>query len=140
MRRTGEKKSTSHRLLGGEHTLNSGYLASRLNQTYRQLLGDHELLTADHKQLKGELNQAKLEHTWLDADYSKLKKEFQQLDITTTKLTNQCEVLSVRPAVLHLSSFFAEVEENSAGHLADKRQKETKHTHTLKPNSHTHIV
>lgn len=76
-----------------------GCPVSRLNQTYRQLLGDHELLTADHKQLKGELNQAKLEHTWLDADYSKLKKEFQQLDITTTKLTNQCEVLSVRPTV-----------------------------------------
>lgn len=131
-----------------------GYLLPRLNQTYRQLLGDHELLTADHKQLKGELNQAKLEHTWLDADYSKLKKEFQQLDITTTKLTNQCEVLpvcpSVRPAclslvhlfviylsevflflsfhlsIVYLASYlekpFAQVEENSAGHLA-------KHTH-----------
>lgn len=77
----------------------AGCLLSRLNQTYRQLLGDHELLTADHKQLKGELNQAKLEHTWLDADYSKLKKEFQQLDITTTKLSNQCEVLPVHPSV-----------------------------------------
>lgn len=88
-------------------------LVSRLNQTYRQLLGDHELLAADHKQLKGELNQAKLEHTWLDADYSKLKKEFQQLDITTTKLTNQCEVLPLRPdvrlsiypSIIHLSTF-----------------------------------
>lgn len=66
----------------------------RLNQTYRHLLNDNELLTADHKQLKSQLNEAKLEHTWLDADFSKLKKEFQQLDITSTKLTNQCEVLT----------------------------------------------
>lgn len=66
----------------------------RLNQTYRQLLNDNELLTADHKQLKSQLNEAKLEHTWLEADFSKLKKEFQQLDITSTKLTNQCEVLT----------------------------------------------
>ncbi|XP_029990351.1 girdin isoform X4 [Sphaeramia orbicularis] len=65
-----------------------------LNQTYRQLLNDNELLTADHKQLKGQLNEAKLEHTWLQADFSKLKKEFQQMDITSTKLTNQCELLS----------------------------------------------
>ncbi|XP_049428383.1 girdin-like isoform X5 [Epinephelus fuscoguttatus] len=65
-----------------------------LNQTYRQLLNDNELLTADHKQLKSQLNEAKLEHTWLEADFSKLKKEFQQLDITSTKLTNQCELLS----------------------------------------------
>nr|XP_046261029.1 girdin-like [Scatophagus argus] len=65
-----------------------------LNQTYRQLLNDNELLTADHKQLKSQLNEAKLEHTWLQADFSKLKKEFQQLDITSTKLTNQCELLS----------------------------------------------
>ncbi|XP_053183082.1 girdin-like [Scomber japonicus] len=65
-----------------------------LNQTYRQLLYDNELLTVDHKQLKGQLNEAKLEHTWLEADFSKLKKEFQQLDITSTKLTNQCELLS----------------------------------------------
>ncbi|XP_070683678.1 girdin-like [Pempheris klunzingeri] len=65
-----------------------------LNQTYRQLLTDNELLTADHKQLKSQLNEAKLEHTWLEADFSKLKKEFQQLDITSTKLTNQCELLS----------------------------------------------
>ncbi|KAM8771501.1 girdin-like isoform 2-T2 [Acanthopagrus schlegelii] len=64
-----------------------------LNQTYRQLLSDNELLTADHKQLKSQLNEAKLEHTWLEADFSKLKKEFQQLDITSTKLTNQCELL-----------------------------------------------
>lgn len=68
------------------------FIFPRLNQTYRQLLNDNELLTADHKQLKSQLNEAKLEHTWLDADFSKLKKEFQQLDITSTKLTNQCEV------------------------------------------------
>lgn len=66
----------------------------RLNQTYRQLHNDNELLTADHKQLKSQLNEAKLEHTWLEADFSKLKKEFQQLDITSTKLSNQCEVLT----------------------------------------------
>uniref|UniRef100_A0A3B5B0G6 Girdin-like n=1 Tax=Stegastes partitus TaxID=144197 RepID=A0A3B5B0G6_9TELE len=65
-----------------------------LNQTYRQLLNDNEVLTADHKQLKSQLNEAKLEHTWLEADFSKLKKEFQQLDIASTKLTNQCELLS----------------------------------------------
>ncbi|XP_059185400.1 girdin-like [Centropristis striata] len=65
-----------------------------LNQTYRQLLNDNELLTVDHKELKSQLNEAKLEHTWLEADFSKLKKEFQQLDITSTKLTNQCELLS----------------------------------------------
>ncbi|XP_029001655.1 girdin isoform X2 [Betta splendens] len=65
-----------------------------LNQTYRLLLNDSELLTADHKQLKSQLNEAKLEHAWLEADYSKLKKEFQQLDITSTKLSNQCELLS----------------------------------------------
>uniref|UniRef100_A0AAQ5ZLL6 HOOK N-terminal domain-containing protein n=1 Tax=Amphiprion ocellaris TaxID=80972 RepID=A0AAQ5ZLL6_AMPOC len=66
----------------------------RLNQTYRQVLNDNEVLTADHKQLKSQLNEAKLEHTWLEADFSKLKKEFQQLDIASTKLTNQCELLS----------------------------------------------
>ncbi|XP_061625762.1 girdin-like isoform X3 [Phyllopteryx taeniolatus] len=65
-----------------------------LNQTYRQLLNDNELLTADHKQLKSQLNESKLAHTWLEADFSKLKKESQQLDITSTKLTNQCELLS----------------------------------------------
>ncbi|XP_069561069.1 girdin isoform X2 [Brachyistius frenatus] len=65
-----------------------------LNQTYRQLLNDNEVLTADHKQLKSQLNEAKLEHTWLEADFSKLKKDFQQLDITSTKLTNQCELLN----------------------------------------------
>ncbi|XP_053711135.1 girdin-like [Synchiropus splendidus] len=65
-----------------------------LNQTYRQLLNDNEVLTADHKQLKSELNEAKLEHTWLEADFNKLKKEYQQLDISSTKLTNQCELLS----------------------------------------------
>lgn len=52
------------------------------------------MLTADHKQVKSQLNEVKLEHTWLEADFSKLKKEFQQLDITSTKLTNQCEVLA----------------------------------------------
>ncbi|XP_041641582.1 girdin-like [Cheilinus undulatus] len=65
-----------------------------LNQTYRQLLNDNEVLTADHKQLKSQLNETKLEHTWLEADFSKLKKEFQQMDINSTKLTNQCELLS----------------------------------------------
>ncbi|KAG7486968.1 hypothetical protein JOB18_043364 [Solea senegalensis] len=65
-----------------------------LNQTYRQLLNDNEMLTADHKELKSQLNEAKLEHTWLEADYSKLKKEFQQVDIASTKLSNQCELLS----------------------------------------------
>ncbi|XP_077574792.1 girdin-like isoform X2 [Stigmatopora nigra] len=65
-----------------------------LNQTYRQLLNDNEILLADHKQLKSQLNEAKLAHTWLEADFSKLKKEYQQLDITSTKLTNQCELLS----------------------------------------------
>ncbi|KAM9817962.1 girdin-like isoform 1-T1 [Syngnathus typhle] len=65
-----------------------------LNQTYCQLLNDNELLKADHKQLKSQLNESKLAHTWLEADYSKLKKEYQQLDITSTKLTNQCELLS----------------------------------------------
>ncbi|KAJ0050541.1 hypothetical protein NL108_003761, partial [Boleophthalmus pectinirostris] len=64
-----------------------------LNQTYRQLLNDHELLTTDHKEVKSQLNEAKLEHTWLQADFSKLKKEFQELDITSTKLGNQCELL-----------------------------------------------
>ncbi|KAJ0033310.1 hypothetical protein NQD34_000417, partial [Periophthalmus magnuspinnatus] len=64
-----------------------------LNQTYRQLLNDYELLTTDHKEVKGQLNEAKLEHTWLQADFSKLKKEFQELDITSTKLSNQCELL-----------------------------------------------
>lgn len=65
---------------------------TRLNQTYRQLLDDNELLTTDHKQLKSKLNEVKLEHTWLEADFNKLKKEFQQLDISYTKLSNQCEV------------------------------------------------
>ncbi|XP_054635893.1 girdin-like isoform X1 [Dunckerocampus dactyliophorus] len=65
-----------------------------LNQTYRQLLNDNQLLSADHKQLKSQLNETKLEHTWLEADFAKLKKEYQQLDITSTKLTNQCELLS----------------------------------------------
>ncbi|KAG8015135.1 Girdin [Nibea albiflora] len=80
----------AHRTLELEHRT----LQDRLNQTYRQLLNDNELLTVDHKQLKSQLNEAKLEHTWLEADFSKLKKEFQQLDITSTKLTNQCELLS----------------------------------------------
>lgn len=68
--------------------------SQRLNQTYRQLLNDNESLTADHKQLKSQLNEARLQHTWLEADFSKLKKDFQQLDITSTKVTNQCEVLT----------------------------------------------
>ncbi|KAF3687285.1 Girdin Akt phosphorylation enhancer [Channa argus] len=80
----------AHRTLELEHRT----LQDRLNQTYRQLLNDNELLAADHKQLKSQLNEAKLEHTWLEADFSKLKKEFQQLDITSTKLNNQCELLS----------------------------------------------
>lgn len=70
-----------------------GFFFARLNQTYRQLLNDNELLTTDHKQLKSQLNEVKLEHTWLEADFNKLKKEFQQLDISYTKLRNQCEVL-----------------------------------------------
>ncbi|XP_068177355.1 girdin-like isoform X2 [Antennarius striatus] len=65
----------------------------RLNQTYRQLLNENESLTTDQKQLKSQLNEAKLKYTWLEADFSKLKMEFQQLDITSTKLTNQCELL-----------------------------------------------
>ncbi|XP_061686120.1 girdin-like isoform X2 [Syngnathoides biaculeatus] len=65
-----------------------------LNQTYHQLLNDNEVLTAEHKQLKSQLNESKLAHTWLEADFSKLKKDYQQLDITSTKLTNQCELLS----------------------------------------------
>lgn len=69
------------------------FFFARLNQTYRQLLNDNELLTTDHKQLKSQLNEVKLEHTWLEADFNKLKKEFQQLDISYTKLSNQCEVL-----------------------------------------------
>ncbi|XP_072318332.1 girdin [Eucyclogobius newberryi] len=64
-----------------------------LNQTYRQLLSDNELLTYEHKEVKGQLNEAKLEHTWLQADFSKLKKEFQELDISSTKLNNRCELL-----------------------------------------------
>lgn len=52
------------------------------------------MLTADHKEVKSQLNEAKLEQTWLQADFSKLKKEFQELDITSTKLSNQCELLS----------------------------------------------
>uniref|UniRef100_A0A3Q2TUY2 Girdin-like n=1 Tax=Fundulus heteroclitus TaxID=8078 RepID=A0A3Q2TUY2_FUNHE len=65
-----------------------------LNRTYQQLLNDNEALTADHKLLKSQLNEAKLEHTWLEADFSKLKKESQELDISSTKLSNQCELLS----------------------------------------------
>ncbi|MED6279950.1 hypothetical protein CHARACLAT_005937 [Characodon lateralis] len=66
----------------------------RLNRTYNQLLSDNEALTADHKLLKSQLNEANLKHTWLEADFSKLKKEYQELDISSTKLTNQCELLS----------------------------------------------
>lgn len=72
------------------------FLFTRLNQTYRQLLNDNELLTTDHKQLKSKLNEVKLEHTWLEADFNKLKKEFQQLDISYAKLSNQCEVPRLR--------------------------------------------
>uniref|UniRef100_A0AAV2LN80 HOOK N-terminal domain-containing protein n=1 Tax=Knipowitschia caucasica TaxID=637954 RepID=A0AAV2LN80_KNICA len=64
-----------------------------LNQNYRQLLNDNEVLTCDHKEVKSQLNEAKLENTWLQADFSKLKKEFQELDISSTKLSNQCELL-----------------------------------------------
>ncbi|RVE75720.1 hypothetical protein OJAV_G00001690 [Oryzias javanicus] len=65
-----------------------------LNQVYCQLVKDNEALTADHKQLKSQMNEIKLEKTWLEADFSKLKTELQQLDITSTKLNNQCELLS----------------------------------------------
>ncbi|XP_054896897.1 girdin isoform X2 [Poeciliopsis prolifica] len=66
----------------------------RLTRTYRLLLSDFEALTADHKLLKSQLNEANLKYTWLEADFSKLKKEDQELDINFTKLTNQCELLS----------------------------------------------
>ncbi|XP_034044626.1 uncharacterized protein LOC117526683 [Thalassophryne amazonica] len=65
-----------------------------LNQMYQQLLKDNEALTADHRDLKSQMNGTKLEHTRLEANYSKLKMEYQQLDITLTKLTNQCELLN----------------------------------------------
>ncbi|XP_068607059.1 girdin [Brachionichthys hirsutus] len=65
----------------------------RLDQAHHQLLNDNESLTTDHKQLKSQLNEAKLKHTWLEADVSKLQTEFQHLDIASTKLTNQCELL-----------------------------------------------
>lgn len=78
-----------------------GFFFTRLNQTYRQLLNDNELLTTDHKQLKSQLNEVKLEHTWLEADFNKVKKEFQQLDISYTKLSNQCEVLGWRQGYLY---------------------------------------
>uniref|UniRef100_A0A3P9JUU9 Coiled-coil domain containing 88Aa n=1 Tax=Oryzias latipes TaxID=8090 RepID=A0A3P9JUU9_ORYLA len=65
-----------------------------LNQVYCQLVKDNEALTADHKQLKTQMNEIKLEKTWLEADFSKLKTELQQLDITSMKLSNQCELLS----------------------------------------------
>lgn len=64
----------------------------RLNSTYRQLLKDNENLQLDHKNIKSQLNSAKLEQTKLEAEFSKLKEQYQQLDITSTKLTNQCEV------------------------------------------------
>lgn len=66
----------------------------RLNSTYRQLLKDNENLQLDHKNIKSQLNSAKLEQTKLEAEFSKLKEQYQQLDITSTKLTNQCEVRS----------------------------------------------
>ncbi|MEQ2313557.1 hypothetical protein AMECASPLE_003179 [Ameca splendens] len=65
-----------------------------LNRTYNQLLSNNEALTADHKLLKSQLNEANLKHTWLEADFSKLKKEYQELDISSTKLSNQCELLN----------------------------------------------
>lgn len=72
-----------------------------MNTTYQQLLKDNEGLQADHKNLKSQLNAAKLEQTRLEAEFSKLKEQYQQLDITSTKLTNQCEVRSrVRPRTL----------------------------------------
>lgn len=52
---------------------------------------DNENLQLDHKNMKSQLNSAKLEQTKLEAEFSKLKEEYQQLDITSTKLTNQCE-------------------------------------------------
>lgn len=64
----------------------------RLNTTYRQLLKDNENLQLDHKNIKSQLNSAKLDQTKLEAEFSKLKEQYQQLDITSTKLTNQCEV------------------------------------------------
>lgn len=97
MRKTGEKTHPHPQSAKNIRTQAIGDLfnlcfSQRLNQTYRQLLNDNELLTADHKEIKSQLNEAKLEHTWLQADFSKLKKEFQELDITSTKLNNQCEV------------------------------------------------
>lgn len=68
------------------------HLLHRLNSTYRQLLKDNENLQLDHKNVKSQLNSAKLEQTKLEAEFSKLKEQYQQLDITSTKLTNQCEV------------------------------------------------
>lgn len=64
----------------------------RLNTSYRQLLKDNENLQLDHKNMKTQLNSAKLDQTKLEAEFSKLKEQCQQLDITSTKLTNQCEV------------------------------------------------
>ena len=64
----------------------------RLNQTYQTLVKENEGLQSDHKNLKSQMNSAKLEQTRLEAEFSKLKEQFQQLDITSTKLTNQCEV------------------------------------------------
>lgn len=64
----------------------------RLNSTYRQLVKDNENLQLDHKNIKSQLNSAKLDQTKLEAEFSKLKEQYQQLDITSTKLTNQCEV------------------------------------------------
>lgn len=71
-----------------------------MNTTYQQLLKDNEGLQADHKNLKSQLNAAKLEQTRLEAEFSKLKEQYQQLDITSTKLTNQCEVCSRFPAAV----------------------------------------
>lgn len=93
MRRTGEWALTCTKACF-EANMNSNECCCffRLNQVYCQLVKDNEALTADHKQLKTQMNEIKLEKTWLEADFSKLKTELQQLDITSMKLSNQCEV------------------------------------------------
>lgn len=74
------------------HTEETLCFLLRLNTTSRQLLKDNENLHVDHKNIKSQLNNAKLDQTKLEAEFSKLKERYQQLDITYTKLTNQCEV------------------------------------------------
>lgn len=64
---------------------------------------DNEALQLDHKNVKSQLNSAKLDQTKLEAEFSKLKEQYQQLDITSTKLTNQCEVRhKVIPSVVFM--------------------------------------